>query len=128
MWEKQTGLTLDQARHQAEISLERLRQIGAFYGMSDEVLAETRTLLRTEEYSAGRVVNRQGDYGASLYIIVRGTVELLMERSASDVSRVAVLQEGDAFGESSLWRLSRNRRPSGPSSSACSSPSIARNS
>jgi hypothetical protein len=57
--EKQTGFTLDQARHQAEISLERLGQVGAFYGMSDEVLAETRTLLRTEEHPAGRVVNRQ---------------------------------------------------------------------
>lgn len=102
MWEKQSGFTLDQARHQAEISLERLRQVGAFYGMSDEVLAETRTLLRTEEYPAGHVVNRQGDYGASLYIIVRGSVELLMEKSAHDVRRVAVLQEGDAFGESSL--------------------------
>jgi ATP-binding cassette subfamily B protein len=102
MWEKQSGFTLDQTRHQAEISLERLRQVGAFYGMSDQVLAETRTLLRTEEYPAGHAVNRQGDYGASLYVIVRGSVELLVEKTAGDVRRVAVLQEGDAFGESSL--------------------------
>ena len=102
MWEKQAGFTLDQSRRQAEISLERLRLVGAFYGMSDEVLAEARTLLRTEEYPAGHVVNRQGDYGVSLYIIVRGSVELLMEKSPADIRRVAVLQQGDAFGESSL--------------------------
>jgi ATP-binding cassette, subfamily B, bacterial len=102
MWEKQAGFTLDQARHQAEISLERLRQVGAFYGMSGEVLAEARTLLRTEEYPAAHTVNRQGDYGASLYIIVRGSVELLMEKSSGVVRQVAVLQEGDAFGEASL--------------------------
>jgi len=102
MWEKQAGFTLDQARHQAEISLERLRQVGAFYGMSDEVLAEALTLLRTEEYPAGHAVNRQGEYGASLYVIVRGSVELLTENSASEVRRVAVLQEGDAFGEAAL--------------------------
>ena len=102
MWEKQTGFTLDPAHHQAEISLERLRLVGAFYGMSDAVLAEARTLLRTEEYPAGHVISRQGEYGASLYIIVRGSVELLIEKSPGDVRGATVLQEGDAFGEAAL--------------------------
>jgi ATP-binding cassette subfamily B protein len=102
MWEKQAGFTLDSARHQAEISLDRLREVAAFYGMSDAVLDEARTLLRTEEYPAGHMICRQGEYGASLYIIVRGGVELLLEKSGGDTRRVAVLQEGDAFGEAAL--------------------------
>ncbi len=43
MWEKQAGFKLDEARHHAEISLDRLRQAPVFYGMSDEELAEALT-------------------------------------------------------------------------------------
>ncbi|HEY1755646.1 MAG TPA: cyclic nucleotide-binding domain-containing protein [Bryobacteraceae bacterium] len=82
--------TLDPAHDHAEISFERLRLVGAFYGMSDALLAEARTLLRTKEYPAGHVVSRQGEYGASVYIILRGSVELLMEKSAGDVRCVGV--------------------------------------
>jgi hypothetical protein len=90
LWEKQAGFKLDPAHHHAEISIERLRLVGAFYGMSDALLAEARTLLRTKKYPAGHVVSRQGEYGASVYIIVRGSVELLMEKSAGDVRCVGV--------------------------------------
>jgi ATP-binding cassette subfamily B protein len=102
MWEKQAGFTLDEARHQAGISLERLRNVPAFYGMGNDALAEGAALLRTEEHAAGRVVIRQGERGSSLYIIVRGSIELLVESEDAEPRRGAVLEEGDCFGEAAL--------------------------
>ena len=52
MWDRQAGFKLDQARHQAEISLDRLRRVPVFYDMAGELLAEAVTLFRTEEYPA----------------------------------------------------------------------------
>jgi ATP-binding cassette subfamily B protein len=102
MWERQGGFKLDPARHSAEISRERLRLVPVFYGMPDSLLAEAVTLFRTEEYPAGRIVNRQGEYGTSLYIIVRGSVELSPEEDRGEFHPVTVLQEGDCFGEAAL--------------------------
>ena len=103
MWDRQGGFKLDQARHHAEISLERLRQVPVFYGMDDDLLAEAVTYFRTEEYPAGRVVTRQGEFGSSLYVIVRGSVELSVEDGAESPRRLAVLQEGDCFGEAAMF-------------------------
>jgi ATP-binding cassette subfamily B protein len=103
MWERQHGFKLDQKHHHAEISLARLRLVPVFYGMSDELLAEAVKLFRTEEYPAGRVVYRRGDYGEALYVIVRGSVELRTETGLGELQRGIVLQEGDCFGEAALF-------------------------
>ncbi len=102
MWERQASFKLHGSHHRSEISLERLRQVSVFYGMEDELLAEAATLLRTEEFSRDRIVNRQGEYGGSLYIIARGTVELTTEISPGVPGRRTVLEEGDCFGEAAL--------------------------
>jgi ATP-binding cassette subfamily B protein len=103
LWERQRGFSLDRARHRAEILLERLRLVPVFYGMPDDLLAEAVTMFRTEEYPAGHTVVRQGDYGASLYIIVRGRVELSIEDGAHEPRVVATLDEGECFGQAALF-------------------------
>jgi ATP-binding cassette, subfamily B, bacterial len=100
MWEKQAGFTLEADR--AAVTLDRLRLVPVFYGMSDETLGHAIHLLNTETIPAARTVSRQGEYGASLYIIVRGSVELLVESHGKARRRVGVLQEGDCFGEAAL--------------------------
>lgn len=75
LWDKQAGFVMDTARHQAAISLDRLRQVPVVYGMPDELLAEAVHLFHSEEYPAGHVVLRQGEFGACLYIIVRGSFQ-----------------------------------------------------
>jgi ATP-binding cassette subfamily B protein len=97
MWAKQAGFTIDESRHEAAISMERLRQVPVFYGMSDALLAEGRKLFQTEEYTADRIILRQGERGSSLYVIVRGSVELSRDGGSGQV-----LEEGDCFGESAL--------------------------
>ena len=102
LWQKQAGFVLDGRRHRAEISIERLRLVPVFYGMSDQLLAEATHLFHTEEFPEGRLVFREGDLGACLYIIVRGSVELIHADAAGAAVRTAVLEDGDCFGERAL--------------------------
>ena len=102
LWEKQHGFVMDEVRHRAEISVERLRQVPVFYGMPDSVLSRAVSIFRSEEHVQGRIVVRQDELGAYLYIIVRGRVELFRSGPDGTEQRSAILEEGDCFGESAL--------------------------
>ena len=49
----------------------------------------------------GEVIVRQGEMGDCMYVIQEGQVEVLLEREGK-ATRVAVLGEGDIFGEMAL--------------------------
>ena len=101
LWTKQQGFSLDATAHHAEISIDRLRLVPVFYGVPDSVLAEAVRLFQTEEYPANHFVVREGELGACLYIIVRGSVEVTSAHTHGRELRF-VLQEGDCFGERAL--------------------------
>jgi small-conductance mechanosensitive channel/CRP-like cAMP-binding protein len=50
-------------------------------------------------FAAGEVIVRQGDRGDSMFVVLRGTVEVVLEPSGQ---RVATITEGGFFGEMSL--------------------------
>jgi CRP-like cAMP-binding protein len=50
----------------------------------------------------GEVIVRQGEVGNCMYVIQQGQVEVLLRKGDADVS-VAVLGEGDFFGEMALF-------------------------
>ncbi|MBV8842705.1 MAG: ATP-binding cassette domain-containing protein [Bryobacterales bacterium] len=102
LWQKQHGFVMDEARHRFEVSVERLRQVPVFYGLADDVIESAVHLFRGEEHPQGRVIVREGEFGAYLYIIVRGRVELLRDIESGKQQRSGVLEEGDCFGESAL--------------------------
>ena len=61
--------------------------------------------VRPRRLDAGEILFRAGDQGDALYIVVRGSVEVLADsqESATAVSRpIATLGEGQAFGEMAL--------------------------
>ncbi len=60
-----------------------------------------RTGALGEVYQDGEVIVRQGETGDCMYVIQEGQVEVLLEKDGK-VTRVAVLGEGDFFGEMSL--------------------------
>lgn len=95
LWTKQHGFLLNAMRHEAEISVDRLRLVPAFYGMPDGLLEEAARLLQTEEFPAEHMVYQEGEFGTSLYIIVRGSVQLTG-------AHTVLLEDGDSFGESAL--------------------------
>lgn len=53
-------------------------------------------------YRDGEVIVRQGDRGDYMYIIQTGQAEVLREKEGQEV-RLAVLSEGDIFGEMALF-------------------------
>ena len=50
----------------------------------------------------GEVIVRQGEVGNCMYVIQQGQVEVLLKKGDADVC-VAVLDEGDFFGEMALF-------------------------
>jgi CRP-like cAMP-binding protein len=50
----------------------------------------------------GEVIVRQGEVGNCMYVIQQGQVEILLKKGDADVC-VAVLGEGDFFGEMALF-------------------------
>lgn len=97
LWTRQQGLVFNTVRHQAGISIDRLRLVPVFYGFSDDLLREAVRLFQTEEHPPGFTLMIEGDLATSFYIIVRGSVEL-----TSTSTRPVVLEDGDSFGESAL--------------------------
>jgi CRP-like cAMP-binding protein len=53
-------------------------------------------------YAAGEQVIRQGDPGASMFVILSGRVEVTVREAAGPPLRLAELTAGDYFGEMSL--------------------------
>jgi len=56
----------------------------------------------TEQFAAERVVIREGDEGDRFYMIARGRLEVWREGADKHPQRVAVLSDGDHFGEMAL--------------------------
>ena len=53
-------------------------------------------------YADGEAIVRQGEVGECMYVIQKGEAEVLFRDGAKEV-RLAVLGEGDFFGEMSLF-------------------------
>lgn len=104
IWQKQSGFLISDDGRNASITVERLRQIPLFEELDLETLAEMKDLMFTETYNAGQTIVEQGTEGDSFYIIVRGSVEILQRPGLDSVVRLAVLDDGDHFGEMALLR------------------------
>jgi len=80
----------------------RLRDIGLFGGLSDEVLKELASSLDLIELDPGAVVFREGDSGREMFVLIDGEMEVLKHSKRKLEARVAVLGPGDWFGEMSI--------------------------
>lgn len=58
--------------------------------------------VKIEPFGEGEIIVRQLEAGDSLYIIAKGTCEVLLENHSRQFKKVAVLKKGDFFGEMSL--------------------------
>jgi len=79
----------------------RLREVALFQGLGEADLGEILGISETVRVDGGEYVFVEGERGDHFYIIVHGSVEL--RKSTGDGSkRLAVLREGQAFGEMAL--------------------------
>jgi len=102
LWRRQSGLSLSDNGEIGSISGESLREVPLFSTLDKAHLEEIAHEFITEHVPAGRTVIVQGDQGSKFFIIVRGKVGVTISNHDGGTRRVAVLTEGDYFGEMSL--------------------------
>jgi ATP-binding cassette, subfamily B, bacterial len=97
LWKKQSGFGVASDGSHGKVTPERLAQVPILAGLSGDDLARLAPMFRSEAYRPGENIVLEGDASGSFYIVVRGTVDVL-----KGMRRLAVLQDGDFFGEISL--------------------------
>ena len=88
-------------RYRAKKMLQALSKIKLLQALPPEEVAQLIPNLKTEEFSAGETIFKQGDIAFELYFIVEGRVQVIRE-TESDTKLIAELGEGDTFGEIAL--------------------------
>lgn len=79
-----------------------LRSVPLFSKLHDEIIERIAGRLRSEEVSLGRTLVAEGDVEAKFLIIAQGQVEVLSKGVHGSDLRIALLTEGEYFGESEL--------------------------
>ncbi|XP_054715828.1 cyclic nucleotide-gated cation channel alpha-3-like [Uloborus diversus] len=95
------------------VHLDSLKKVKIFEQCETGFLCELVLKLRSQVFSPGDYVCRAGETGREMFIINHGKVEVLVPSPATNKDMVvAVLSEGNYFGEISLLRLDgvQNRR------------------
>ena len=93
------------ASTQGVSSVDRLREIGLFGGLGDDVLQELSASLAELSFDPGATVLAEGETGRELYVLLDGEAEVIRRASADHATRIAVLGPGDWFGEMSILDL-----------------------
>ena len=97
LWAKQTGFSFASDGSHVVVSPDRLQAIPLLAGLDLDVLASIAQLCVTHSYAPDDDVFRQDDAGDKFYLIVRGRFQVIQ-----DGRRVAILEDGDCFGEIAL--------------------------
>lgn len=80
----------------------RLRDIGLFGGLSDDVLHQLAGSLDRIELAPGAYAFREGESGRDMFVLLDGEMEVLKRSKRDFEARVAILGPGDWFGEMSI--------------------------
>ncbi|NOU69151.1 ATP-binding cassette domain-containing protein [Paenibacillus sp. LMG 31461] len=102
LWDKQFGFNLSEDGLYATVDMDRLAKLPFFEGIAPPLLKNIAMLFTTETCKEGENVVSEGDEGNKFYIIVRGKFEIIKRMPDGGERRVAVLQDGDHFGEIAL--------------------------
>ncbi|HXE64680.1 MAG TPA: ATP-binding cassette domain-containing protein [Bryobacteraceae bacterium] len=97
LWQKQQGFEVSDDGSSATVRPDRLARIPLLSALAAACLAEIAPLFRSETFRKGDDIVVEGDASGSFYIVVRGRVEVLRGDT-----RMAVLEDGDYFGEIAL--------------------------
>jgi cysteine sulfinate desulfinase/cysteine desulfurase-like protein len=81
---------------------ESLRSVPLFSRMPDAIVAGMTHRFRTEEVSLGNEVIVEGEDRREFFIIAQGQVEVLSKGAHGSNLRIALLTEGEFFGETDL--------------------------
>jgi putative peptide zinc metalloprotease protein len=97
------GLTINQKVLDTRANRRRvLKRVPLFVNLGDEELDRVAHSLKTERFSAGELVIRQGEPGEKFYIIERGSVSVWKTSEEGVEAKQARLGPGQYFGEIAL--------------------------
>lgn len=102
IWEKQSGFVEKEGAGYVDVQPEWLRRFPLFAPLERGVLSEISGLFLTERFAAKSTIFAESDPGERFYIIVRGSVEVSRLGADGEPRRLAVLEDGDYFGELAL--------------------------
>ena len=81
---------------------QRLGQVDFLAGVKPEVVERLLQGTSSVVYAPGEVIIRAGEVGSELFVVERGSVEVLARRKDGPEARVAALGAGQFFGEAAL--------------------------
>lgn len=95
---KQDGVRADRSEF-----VERLSGVSVFAPLSSEEIIRLAEASTSHLFAPGEMVIRAGDQGSSMFVMHRGAVEVRASDNGNSRT-VAVLKEGDFFGEMALFK------------------------
>ena len=102
LWQKQNGFEVSNDGRFAQIDAARLKQVHLFEAIEPARLAHFANQFHSEFFEAGQEVIVEGKAGDKLYVIVRGTVHVLVKDQAGNEQFIDCMEDGDYFGEMAL--------------------------
>jgi ATP-binding cassette subfamily B protein len=102
LWAKQNAVEFSEDGSHARVDPASLRRIGIFKDLDEAMCDQIAGLFRIEEAAPAAVVFRQFDVGDKFYVIARGRVRVSASTDDGIEHTLAVLQDGDNFGEVAL--------------------------
>ena len=102
MWTRQHGFDVSANGLSATIRSERLRAIPIFSSINDDVLGDLAAVFESRRVGDGEVVVSEGQLGDAFFVIARGQAEVVVGTGTPEERVVAVLEDGDFFGEMAL--------------------------
>jgi CRP-like cAMP-binding protein/Fe-S-cluster-containing hydrogenase component 2 len=95
----QNTVTANDLRSEEESIKEKLHQMHLFAELSAENISSLVDKSKKQQFSAGSVVCREGEYGDTFFAILEGSVNITINTAGYDNLTLANLEEGDIFGE-----------------------------
>ena len=102
MWKRQSGLVLTEEDRAASVDPAWLRELPLLETVDTETLEQIVPWFGTDHCRKDHIIVNEGDPGTKFYILVRGKVEVSKLNADGSSRRLAVLQDGDYFGEMAL--------------------------
>ena len=104
--EESQQLGVESASDEGEVPgqelVEELSQVPFFAELASKSLVKVIPALEKRAYAPGSTIVKQGDVGDAFYIVRRGNVQVVLERTGRPDIAVAQLGPGEGFGEMAL--------------------------
>ncbi|SFS58210.1 Crp/Fnr family transcriptional regulator [Paenibacillus sp. BC26] len=82
--------------------LELLKKVQLFENLNVEQLQRIMSIARKQWFTAGTVLFQEKDFGAAIYILLKGSIKIYTRSTSGDEKVLSLLQSGESFGELSL--------------------------